>query len=80
MSTEAKKRPLDLDYYERIVAYNCLVDPVYLSSIIDFLDVKFFKDKDISTIVRLILSFFKQHGTVPTNTELKAYLTIVQIS
>jgi len=75
MSTEAKKRPLDLDYYERIVAYNCLVDPVYLSSIIDFLDVKFFKDKDISTIVRLILSFFKQHGTVPTNTELKAYLT-----
>jgi len=75
MSTEVKKRPLDLDYYEKIILYNCLVDSTYLSSIIDFLDVKFFKDKDINAIVRIIISFFKQHGVVPNNTELKAYLT-----
>jgi len=75
VKTENKKRALDLEYYEKIIAYNCLVDSVYLSSIIDFLDVKFFKDKDIANIIKIILSFFKQHGAVPTNTEIKAYLT-----
>lgn len=69
------KKNLDLDFYESIVAYNCLIDPVYLSSIIDHLEIKYFKNNDIKNVVKIILQFFKQHGTVPTNTEIKAYLT-----
>ena len=73
--TSPSKKTLDLDFYEHIIAYNCLVDPVFLSSVIDHLDVKFFKNIDTKNIVRIIVSFFKEHGTVPTHTELKAYLT-----
>ena len=66
---------LDLDFYETIIAYNCLVDSVYLASIVDFLDVRFFKDKNIKTVVGIILKFFKEKNTIPTHTEIKAYLT-----
>jgi len=70
-----KPKNLDLDFYETIIAYNCLVDPVYLASIIDFLDIKFFKNIDIKNLITIILNFFRKNGTVPTNTEIKAYLT-----
>lgn len=70
-----KSKNLDLDFYETIIAYNCLIDPVYLASIIDFLDIKFFKNIDIRNLITIILNFFRKNGTVPTNTEIKAYLT-----
>lgn len=70
----SSKKQLDLDFYETVIAYNCLVDSVYLASIIDFLDSKYFKNKDIKNIVTIIIQFFKERGTVPTHTELKAYL------
>jgi len=68
------KKQLDLDFYETVVIYNCLVDSVYLASIIDFLEPRFFKNKDIKNIITIIIKFFKERGTVPTHTELKAYL------
>ena len=69
------KKNLDLDFYELVLAYNCLVDSSYLSAIVDSLDVKFFKDRDIKNIISIIIKFFNERGTVPTHTEIKAYLT-----
>ena len=59
---ESKLTPsknLDLDFYETVVIYNCLLDPVYMSSIVDYLDVRFFKNKDIRNVITIILNFFK---------------------
>jgi len=75
MKKENNKKHLDLDFYEIIIAYNILTDSVYLASIIDFLDTAYFKNNDIKSIVRIILKFFKEHGNVPSHTEIKAYLT-----
>lgn len=74
---EQKDKPknLDLDFYETVVIYNCLVDATYLSSIVDYLEIKYFKNKDIQNIIKIIIDFFKKHGAVPTSTEIKAYLT-----
>ncbi|NDB81415.1 MAG: hypothetical protein EB127_01510 [Alphaproteobacteria bacterium] len=69
------KKNLDLDFYETVVVYNCLLDSVYLSSVVDHLDTRYFKNKDIKNIITIILNFFKANGNVPTNTEIKAYLT-----
>jgi replicative DNA helicase len=69
-----EKKVLDLDFYETVIAYNCLLDSTYLSSIVDYLDVRFFKNRDIKSIVSIIIKFFKERGTVPTQTEVKAYL------
>jgi replicative DNA helicase len=70
----APRKNLDLDFYETVIIYNCLLDSVYMSSIVDHLDVRFFKNKDIRNVITIILSFFKTNNNVPTNTELKAYL------
>jgi len=72
---KTEKKNLDLDFYESVIIYNCLIDSVYLASIIDHLDLKFFKNKDIKNVIAIILNFFKTHGAVPTSTEIKAYLT-----
>lgn len=69
------KKNLDLDFYELVVIYNSLLDPSYLSAIVDSLEIRFFKDKDIKNIISIIIKFFNERGTVPTHTEIKAYLT-----
>lgn len=73
------KKVLDLDFYETVIIYNCLLDSVYLSSIIDHLETRFFKNKDIQSIISIIVKFFKERGTVPTQTEIKAYLTTQEL-
>lgn len=73
------KKNLDLDFYETVVIYNCLMDSVYLAGIVDYLDVRFFKNKDIKNIISIIVNFFKSKGTVPSTTEIKAYLTTDEI-
>ena len=37
---------IDLEYLEKIVFKNCLEDDIYLNSIIDNLNYKFFKNKE----------------------------------
>jgi len=69
------KKVLDLDFYETVVMYNCLTDSAYLASIVDTLEARFFKNNDIKNIVTIITKFFTERGTVPTHTEIKAYLT-----
>ena len=78
MEVKSKKH-LDLDYYETIIIYNCLTDSSYLASIIDALESRFFKNKDIKNIVTIITKFFIERGTVPTHTEVKAYLTTEEL-
>lgn len=70
---------LDGDFYETVVAYNMLTDEPYLASIVDHLDVKFFNNKDISTIVGLIIEFHRTRNAAPTLTELKGYLTTPEL-
>lgn len=69
------KKNLDLDFYETVIIYNCLTDPAYLSSVIDYLDTRFFKKIDIRNVINIIKEFFRKNGTIPNYTELKAYLT-----
>ncbi|NBW56612.1 hypothetical protein EBR43_02270 [bacterium] len=79
MEIKEAKKVLDLDFYETVIIYNCLLDSVYLSSIIDHLEPRFFKNKDIQGIISIIIKFFKERGTVPTQTEVKAYLTTEEL-
>lgn len=73
MKNQSKKN-LDLDFYETVIIYNCLTDPVYLSSVIDYIDVRFFKKIEIKNIITIIRDFFEKNGTIPNHTEIKAYL------
>jgi len=69
------EKQIDQDLYEYIIFYNCLVDKTYLSSISDYVKPSIFKNKDIKAVIGIILDFFKKNGNLPTNTEIKVYLT-----
>ena len=69
---------LDHDFYEKVVAYHMLTDEVYLASIIDHIQPKFFNDKNLGYVSKLISDFYIVRGTVPTATELKAYVITEQ--
>ena len=51
-----------------------LLDESYLANIIDHLDEKYFNNKDISAIVRIVIDFYNKRSTPPTLTEIKGYL------
>jgi len=65
---------LDLDYFETVIVYKSLTDETYLSSIIDYVNPIYFKDKNIKNIFNIVKDFFINRGTSPTLTEIKAYL------
>ena len=69
------EKPIDSNFYEHIIFYNCLVNKTYLASICDYLNPNLFKNKDIKSVIGIITDFFKNNDNLPTNTEIKAYLT-----
>lgn len=66
---------IDLNYFEDIICYKSLTDETYLASIIDYIKPFYFKDKNISSIFKIITEFFEKRGVRPTLTEIKSYLT-----
>lgn len=69
------EKQIDQDFFEYIVFYNCLVDPTYMAGISEYLSPSIFKNKDIKSVIGIILDFFNKNNTIPTNTEIKIYLT-----
>ena len=71
---EKNTTKLDLDYYERVIAYNCIFDSTYLGTIIDYLSEDLFSDKDVKSTIHIIKDFYIRRNEVPTINEIRAYL------
>ena len=63
---EKNTTKLDLDYYERVIAYNCIFDSTYLGTIIDYLSEDLFSDKDVKSTIHIIKDFYIRRNEVPT--------------
>jgi len=46
-----------------------------MAAIIDYIDPKYFKNKDIQSIIGIVTNFYTERNTCPSTTEVKAYLT-----
>ena len=68
------EKQLDQDFYEYVIFYNCLVDSSYMAGISDYISPSVFKNKDIKSVISILIDFFKENNSLPTNTEIKAYL------
>ena len=79
LTSESNYLDIDLDYLERIVFKNCLEDEIYLNSVIDNLNYKFFKNKDFQQIIKIIQALYKKNKRRPTRTELELYLNTDQL-
>ena len=79
LTSESNYLDIDLEYLERIVFKNCIEDEIYLNSIVDNLNYKFFKNKDFQQIIKLIQALYKKNKKRPTRTELELYLNSDQL-
>lgn len=66
---------IDLDYFEKILVRKAMTDGTYLSSVADYVEPKFFNDKNIARYFEIVKKFHMEHDTLPTITEVKTYLT-----
>lgn len=66
---------LDNDFFEKVLCYKALSDSTYLASIVDYVKPTYFKDSNIGVIFKIIAAFYEKRNKLPTNTELKSYLT-----
>ena len=79
LTNESNYLDIDLEYLEKVVFKNCLEDEIYLNSIIDNLNYKFFKNKDFQQIVKIIQALYRKNNRRPTPTELELYLNTSQL-
>ena len=79
LTNESNYLDIDLEYLEKVVFKNCLEDEIYLNSIIDNLNYKFFKNKDFKQIIKIIQALYRQNSRRPTHTELELYLNTPQL-
>jgi replicative DNA helicase len=75
MTQKTKTPKIDWDFFENVIAYNSLKDETYLSSIIDVAKPGYFKNNDIKIVFEILTGFFAKRNTIPTNSEIKAYLS-----
>jgi len=73
------EKALDLDYYENIVMYKSLTDPRYLGSIIDFMQPRFFENKNFKDVITIAKAFFYKRQSIPTATEIASYCTTPEL-
>lgn len=79
LTSESNYLDIDLEYLERIIFKNCIEDDTFLNSIVDNLNYRFFKNKDLQQIIKLIQALYKKNKTVPSLTELQIYLNSTEL-
>jgi replicative DNA helicase len=66
--------PLDFKLFEKIIIYNCLIDPTYLESIIDYAKPSYFSDKNTRIVYECLHQFYSVYNKIPNITEFKTHL------
>ena len=79
LTSESNYLDVDLEFLEKIVFKQLLEDEIYLNSIIDSLNYKFFKNNDIKQIIKIIQALYKKNKQRPSKTELELYLNSDQL-
>ncbi len=69
------KLRINTDFFENIVACQCLTNSYYASLVYDHISPENFKNAGNKLVVNIIKDFFSKRRALPTLTEIKAYLT-----
>jgi replicative DNA helicase len=66
---------IDLDEYEKIIAFKAMTDSTYLNSIADYVKPEYFEHPNIAKYFEIVKDFYEKRQKLPTITEIKPYLT-----
>lgn len=70
-----EKLRVNTDFFENIVACQCLTNSYYASLVYDHLNPENFKNAGNKLVITIIKDFFGKRRTLPTLTEIKTYLS-----
>jgi replicative DNA helicase len=66
---------IDLQEFEKIIAFKSITDSTYLNSIVDHVKPQYFENANIGKYIEIVKDFHERHHKLPTITEIKPYLT-----
>lgn len=66
---------IDFDYFEKVLVKNAITNGAYLASIADYVQPKYFTDKNIAKYFEIVAEFYDKRQSLPTFSEVKTYLT-----
>ena len=66
---------IDFDYFEKVLVKNAITNGAYLASIADYVQPKYFNDKNIAKYFEIVADFYEKRQSLPTFSEVKTYLT-----
>lgn len=66
---------IDFDYFEKVLVKNAITNGAYLASIADYVQPKYFSDKNIAKYFEIVADFYEKRQSLPTFSEVKTYLT-----
>lgn len=66
---------LNLEEYEKVIAYKSMTDAAFLNSISDCIKSEYFEDSNIANYFKIVCDFYDKRKKLPTITEVKTYLT-----
>lgn len=69
------KLRINTDFFENIVACQCLTNSYYASLVYDHINPENFKNAGNKLVINIIKDFFGKRRALPTLTEIKTYLT-----
>lgn len=70
---------LDWDFFEYVIAYNSTFEETYTAAVADPLKLKFISNANVRAYLGILYDFYKTRSTLPTPTEIKAYLTTAEL-
>jgi replicative DNA helicase len=65
---------IDLDEFEKIIAFKAITDATYLNTIADYVKPDYFSDSSIATYFKIVDHFYSKYKKLPNITEIKMYL------
>lgn len=65
---------MNIEFLEKNILFQSIKSPYYLGSIIDHIDVKYFSNNNVKSILSVILKFYKEYDKYPNLTEIKTLL------
>ena len=68
-----KVNKIDLDTFETLIIYKCIMDSTYLGTIAEYIKPDYFNNENIKNIVSIITDFYAKNNVPPTPTEIRNY-------
>jgi len=70
---------IDENFLEKNILFQSIKNPYYFGTIIDYVDLSYFSDKDVINVFRVVTTFYQQYGKSPNLTEIKTQLNSDEI-